>query len=195
VSVRDLTVARGGRSILDHVELDVAGGERVLVTGPNGAGKTTLLRALAERTGALLLPQTHDEVRTRVSVIDFFRARVPVYVDDAEALLDAYLFDADSWDAPLRTLSAGELRRLLLAVMVNSPARVLLLDEPTNYLDFDALDVVEEALRAFTGTLLMVTHDAYFARAVGYNRRWDVGGGQVRAVSGDLGQSGRLSPV
>jgi ATPase subunit of ABC transporter with duplicated ATPase domains len=179
VSVRDLTVARGGRTILDAVTLDVAGGDRILVTGPNGAGKTTLLRALAESTGGLLLPQTHDEVRTRVPVLDFFRSRVPVYIDDAEALLDAYLFDADTWDAPLRTLSAGELRRLLLAVMVNSPARVLLLDEPTNYLDFDSPDVVEEALRAFTGTLLMVTHDAYFARAVGYDRRWKVGGGRV----------------
>jgi ATPase subunit of ABC transporter with duplicated ATPase domains len=183
VSMRDLTVARGGRTILEDVTLDVAGGDRILVAGPNGAGKTTLLRALAERTGALLLPQTHDEVRTRVSVIDFFRSRVPVYVDDAEALLDAYLFDADSWDAPMRTLSAGELRRLLLAVMVNSPARVLLLDEPTNYLDFDSLDVVEEALRAFAGTLVMVTHDAYFAHAVGYGRRWDVGDRQVREVA------------
>jgi ATPase subunit of ABC transporter with duplicated ATPase domains len=112
-------------------------------------------------------------------VLDFFRSRVPVYVDEAEALLDAYLFDEDSWDAPLPTLSAGELRRLLLAVMVNSPGRLLLLDEPTNYLDVDSLEVVEEALRAFRGTLLMVTHDAYFARSVGYDRRWEVGAGGV----------------
>jgi ATPase subunit of ABC transporter with duplicated ATPase domains len=187
VSVRDLTVARGGRIILDHVALDVAGGDRILVTGPNGAGKTTLLQALAERTGASLLPQTHDQVRTRVSVIDFFRSRVPVYIDDAEALLDAYLFDADTWGAPLCTLSAGELRRLLLAVMVNSPAPVLLLDEPTNYLDFDSLDVIEAALRAFTGTLLMVTHDAYFARSVGYDRCWAVGDGQVREAAAVAG--------
>jgi ATPase subunit of ABC transporter with duplicated ATPase domains len=183
VSVRDLTVVHGGRRILDGVALDVCGGDRILVAGPNGAGKTTLLRALAERTGAVLLPQTHDEVRTPVPVIDFFRSRVPVYVDEAEALLDAYLFDEDRWGAPVRTLSAGELRRLLLAVMVNSPARVLLLDEPTNYLDFDSLDVIEEALRAFGGTLLMVTHDAYFARSVGYNRRWEIGGGRVLEAS------------
>ena len=63
----------------------------------------------------------------------------------------------------LRSLSAGELRRLLLAVIVNTDARVLLLDEPTNFLDFDALDVLEEALRAYRGTLVTVTHDAYFA--------------------------------
>ena len=63
--------------------------------------------------------------------------------------------------------------------MVNSPARVLLLDEPTNFLDFDALDVIEEALRAYRGTLLTVTHDRYFAAAVGHTRTWHVADGIV----------------
>jgi ATPase subunit of ABC transporter with duplicated ATPase domains len=125
LAVRGLTVRRGGRTILDHVDLDVRGGDRILIAGPNGAGKTSLLRELAAETGVALLPQTHDEVRAAVTV----------------------------------------------------------LDEPTNYLDFDSLDVVEEALRAYQGTLLMVTHDAYFARSVGYNRRWEVGGGQVLETS------------
>jgi ATPase subunit of ABC transporter with duplicated ATPase domains len=104
---------------------------------------------------------------------------VPIYVDEAEQTLDAYLFDAPFWSRPVRTLSAGELRRLLLATMVNSGAQVLLLDEPTNYLDFDSLDVVEEALREFQGTVLMVTHDRYFANAVGYTRHWRVADGSV----------------
>ncbi|GII21842.1 ABC-F family ATP-binding cassette domain-containing protein [Planosporangium mesophilum] len=179
LTVRGLTVRRGRRTILDDVDLDVRAGERILIAGPNGAGKTSLLRELAGLTGAVLLPQTHDDIRTGISVLDFFRSRVPVYIDDAEELLDAYLFDEEMWSAPLRTLSAGELRRLLLAVMVNSRSPVLLLDEPTNYLDFDSLDVVEEALRAYRGTLLAVTHDTYFARSVGFNRRWEVGGGRV----------------
>ncbi|BCJ69089.1 ABC-F family ATP-binding cassette domain-containing protein [Polymorphospora rubra] len=149
--VAGLTVERGGRTLLDRVDLDVRGGDRILVTGRNGAGKTTLLRALADAGPAAVavLPQTHDDLRVDVSVLDFFRSHVPVYVDDAERLLDGYLFGPDQWSVPLRTLSAGELRRLLLAVMVNSPARVLLLDEPTNYLDLDSLDVVEQALQAF----------------------------------------------
>jgi ATP-binding cassette subfamily F protein 3 len=102
-----------------------------------------------------------------------------MYVDDAEATLAGYLFDADQLDQPLATLSAGELRRLLLATMVNSGAEVLLLDEPTNFLDFDSLDVVEAALRAFTGTIVMVTHDRYFARAVGCTRRLVLHDGHV----------------
>ena len=189
LNARGLSAKRGGRILFDGLDLEVHAGERILVTGPNGAGKTTLLGMLAGEadpdTGAVVfggevgvLPQTHDTLRTGTSVFEYFRSRVPVYAEDAERLLDAYLFGPDQWAARLRDLSAGELRRLLLAVLVNSPSRILVLDEPTNYLDFDALDVVEEALRAYRGTLLMVTHDRYFADRVGVTRRWQIADGR-----------------
>lgn len=154
-------------------------GDRVWVTGRNGSGKTTLLRSLAG-AGTVTLPQTADELPRDVSVVDFFRSRVPVYAEDAERLLAGHQFDEEQWPALLSTLSAGELRRLVLAVMVNSPERVLLLDEPTNFLDFDALDVLEEALRRYRGTVLVVTHDRLFAEAVGLSRVWHVVDGKVR---------------
>ncbi|MFI7601806.1 ABC-F family ATP-binding cassette domain-containing protein [Actinoplanes sp. NPDC049681] len=181
IEVRDLTVKLGGRTVLDGVDLAVRRGDRILITGRNGAGKTTLLRALQQEAAVpvAVLPQTDDGLRTRTTVLHYFRSRVPVYAEDAERLLAAHQFGADQWDASLRSLSAGELRRLLLAVMVNSPARVLLLDEPTNFLDFDALDVVEEALRAYRGTLVTVTHDRYFAGAAGHTRTWHVADGHV----------------
>ncbi|AGL17497.1 ABC-F family ATP-binding cassette domain-containing protein [Actinoplanes sp. N902-109] len=151
-------------------------GDRILITGRNGSGKTTLLRRLAAGAGepVAVLPQTDEGLRTAVTVLDYFRSQVPVYAEDAERLLAAHQFDAEQWGASLRSLSAGELRRLLLAVMVNSPARVLLLDEPTNYLDFDALDTLEAALRAYRGTLVVVTHDRYFAAAIGTGITWHV---------------------
>ncbi|WP_433717068.1 ABC-F family ATP-binding cassette domain-containing protein [Actinoplanes sp. CA-051413] len=182
LAVHDLTVKLGDRTLLDGVDLDVRRGDRILITGRNGAGKTTLLRAIAEHTEVELavLPQTSDGLRTGTTVLDFFRSRVPVYAEDAERLLAGHQFGPDQWGASLRSLSAGELRRLLLAVMVNSPARILLLDEPTNFLDFDALEVIEQALRAYRGTLLTVTHDRYFAGAVGHTRTWHVADGQVR---------------
>ena len=191
MTARGLTVKLGARRILDDVDLDVRG--RILVTGPNGAGKTTLLRVLSGRlppdAGTVttthqvaVLPQTHDDLRgDDRSVLAYFRSRVPVYVDDAESLLAAHLFGPDEWDRRLRDLSAGELRRLLLAVIVNTGAEILFLDEPTNYLDFEAIDVVEEALRAYHGTLVMITHDAYFARNVGFDQRWEMTTGHITA--------------
>jgi ATPase subunit of ABC transporter with duplicated ATPase domains len=157
-------------------QFTVRRGDRILITGRNGAGKTTLLRDLqaAASVPVAVLPQTDEGLRTPVTVLDHFRSQVPVYAEDAERLLRAHQFDADQWGASLRSLSAGELRRLLLAVMVNSPARVLLLDEPTNYLDFDALDVLEAALRAYRGTLVVATHDRYFADAIGTTGTWHV---------------------
>jgi ATPase subunit of ABC transporter with duplicated ATPase domains len=178
LAVHGLTVEVGGRVLLDDVHLTVNAGDRVLITGRNGAGKTTLLRALQSPETAVL-PQTDDGLRTGVPVMEFFRSRVPVYVDDAERLLAGHQFGPEEWDAPMRSLSAGEVRRLLLAVLVNSPQRVLLLDEPTNFLDFEALDVVEEALRRYRGTLVVVTHDRVFAEAIGCTRMWHVADGKV----------------
>ncbi len=180
IKVADLVV--GDR--LRVPDLAVHAGDRVLVTGRNGAGKTTLLRALAVHLGrgggtgpgASCCRRRTTACGCPRPVLEFFRSQVPMYADEAEATLAGYLFDAGQQAQPLGTLSAGELRRLLLAAMVNSGAQILLLDEPTNYLDFDALDVVEQALREFRGTLVMVTHDRYFAASVGYTHRWSVSG-------------------
>jgi ATPase subunit of ABC transporter with duplicated ATPase domains len=190
VSARGLSVCLGGRQLLRDVDLDLLPSDRVLVSGPNGAGKTTLLRALAGELapaagrvdaalGPAVLSQRHDNLPATMPVLDFLRARVALYADDAEQLLTAYQFGPEQWGAQLRTLSQGEVRRLLLAVLVNSGSPVLMLDEPTHYLDFDSLDVVEEALRAYPGTLVMVTHDWYFAERVGYTRHWRISDGLV----------------
>ena len=178
-----LRLKLGGRELFGGEDFTVRGGDRVLLSGRNGSGKTSLLRVLAGElppdggevtrlAEVAVLPQVHDGLRTAVTVMEYFRSQVPVYVDEAEALLDRYLFPESTWDTALRTLSAGELRRLVLAVIVNRGAGILLLDEPTNYLDFDSLDVIEEAVRAYGGSLIMVTHDEVFASRVGITTRW-----------------------
>ena len=181
LQAENLEVTAGSRTLLKIPSLEIRTGDRVLITGPNGAGKSSLLRELAARLPeAGVLPQTHDHLRLDTSVIDYFRSKVPIYPEDAEQILTGYLFPEDQWTAALHTLSAGELRRLLLAIVVNQGARVLLLDEPTNYLDFDSLDVIERALTAFTGTIVAVTHDRYFADAIGFKTRWHVAEGRLR---------------
>ncbi|WP_211244496.1 ABC-F family ATP-binding cassette domain-containing protein [Actinospica robiniae] len=180
--VKQLPVMAGDRTLFELADLEIKPGARILISGPNGAGKSSLLAALAARAepGAVaVLPQTHDGLRLETSVIDYFRSRVPVYPEDAEQILTGYLFGEEQWEAPLRALSAGELRRLLLAVAVNEGAPILMLDEPTNYLDFDSLDVVERAVRAFTGTVLVVSHDRYFAQAAGLSQEWVVRAGEL----------------
>jgi ATPase subunit of ABC transporter with duplicated ATPase domains len=200
-----VTVRAGERVLMTDVNLRVGPRERIVLTGANGSGKTSLLRVLAgqgepspscgqpsagrvDRAGVVaLLPQTHDELRLATSVLDFFRSRVPVYIDEAEVLLRAYQFDDDVHPRPLGSLSAGEIRRLLLATIVNSDADLLLLDEPTNFLDFDAMDVVEEALRVYDGAVLVVTHDAYLPKAIGCERHLRLADGRLTDAAAMVG--------
>jgi ATPase subunit of ABC transporter with duplicated ATPase domains len=188
--VSGVRLEMGGRTVLDGVDLALRGRDRVVVTGVNGGGKSTLLRALL---GDLLpakgdvglharigyLPQLHDGLPLSETPLSYLRGRLPLYEEDAERLLDAFLFDADVWRRPLHRFSPGEIRRLLLACLVNSGAELLLLDEPTNHLDFDSLDVLEEALRAFEGTVVVVTHDEYLASRLNATHRWHVQDGAV----------------
>ena len=115
--------------------------------------------------------------------LDFFRSRAPMYVEEAEQVLEAFLFDGVDRQRPLGQLSPGQVRRLLIATMVNRPSRLLVLDEPTNHLDFDSLDVVEEALSGYRGALLVVSHDEELAGRIGLTQRWRRGGGRLESAA------------
>jgi ATPase subunit of ABC transporter with duplicated ATPase domains len=191
-------VELGGRAILEGADLVVRGRDRVAVVGENGAGKTTLLSLLAgerspnrgrcEVDAALaVLPQSHHALPLGRAVLDFYRSRVVAYEDDARAFLGHFLFEQDQLHRPIGGLSPGERSRLLIAVLVSSGAELLLLDEPTNHFDFDSMDVVEEALRQFRGTIVAVTHDREFVSAIGCTRMVEVRGG--RLVEADPGQT------
>jgi ATPase subunit of ABC transporter with duplicated ATPase domains len=184
----ELVADRGAGRLWQPFSAEVRGGERVLVTGQNGTGKSTLLEVVrgrldpasgtAERTVKFgLLPQTHDRLPKRIRVIDYLRRLVPLYEADAERLLESYLFDPEQYRRPLGTLSAGETRRLLIAALVNSGAGLLLLDEPTNYLDFESLEVLEQALEAFRGTVIAVSHDVRFGESLRPSQHWHLSSG------------------
>jgi ATP-binding cassette subfamily F protein 3 len=167
-------------TLLDDVDLWLERGEHVSLVGPNGTGKTTLIEALAGRRelGAGKLRQGHnvqvaylsqhtDELDESGSVLGAVQAASGLTPNKARALLGRFLFSGEQAEKPVKGLSGGERRRLALAVLVNSGANVLILDEPTNHLDLESREALEDALGAFAGSLILVSHDRALLDAVG----------------------------
>jgi ATP-binding cassette subfamily F protein 3 len=176
----DGRLAAGGKLLLDGAELWLERGEHVSLVGPNGAGKTTLIEALTGsgglergklRTGHNVklgfLSQHGDELPAGRTVLEAAQAATKLTPNKARALLGRFLFSGEEAEKPLDELSGGERRRLSLAILVASGANVLVLDEPTNHLDLESREALEQALRAFEGSVLLVSHDRALLDAVG----------------------------
>jgi len=187
--------------LLENAELWLERGEHVSLVGPNGAGKTTLIdtlagvRPLAEgrlSTGHNVkighLSQHADELsrgdggRAR-TVVEACGIHTGLPPQKARALLGRFLFSGEEAEKPLEGLSGGERRRLSLAILVASGANVLILDEPTNHLDLESREALEDALLAFEGALLLVSHDRALLEAVG-TRTVAVLDGTLRSYDG-----------
>ena len=169
-----------GRQIVADFSTSIIRGDKLGLIGPNGAGKTTLLRLLlgelapqagTVRTGTNLAVRYFDQLRDQLDPeqpviaqinggndtveIDGHRRHVIGYLQD-------FLFEPERSQLPVKFLSGGERNRLLLAKLFAQPANVLVLDEPTNDLDLETLELLEEKLVAFRGTVLVVSHDREF---------------------------------
>ncbi len=194
--------ARAGEPLvlLEHAELWLERGEHVSLVGPNGSGKTTLIETLAERRGLAAgrlsrghnvqvgyLSQHADELGAGgppgQSVLEAAQRATGLTPNKARALLGGFLFSGEEAEKPLAGLSGGERRRLSLAVLVSSGANVLILDEPTNHLDIESREALEDALRAFQGAVLLVSHDRALLDAVG-TRTVAVEGRSLRSYTG-----------
>ncbi len=187
-------------TLLEHAELWLERGEHVSLVGPNGSGKTTLIETLAGQrplaAGKLgtghnvkvgYLSQHADELGAGgspgQSVLDAAQRATGLTPNKARALLGQFLFSGEEAEKPLAGLSGGERRRLSLAVLVHSGANVLILDEPTNHLDIESREALEDALRAFQGAVLLVSHDRALLDAVG-TRTVAVEGRALRSYEG-----------
>ena len=205
--VLDLTggrVAVPGRTLIEDGELWLERGEHVSLVGPNGAGKTTLIEALAGRreldggklrTGHNVqlgyLSQHAEELGARGTVLEAAQRATGLTPNKARALLGRFLFSGPEAEKPLDGLSGGERRRLSLAILVASGANVLILDEPTNHLDIDASEALEDALSAFGGTVLLVSHDRALLDAVG-TRTFAIEDGTLRSYQGGWAEYSRV---
>jgi ATPase subunit of ABC transporter with duplicated ATPase domains len=200
---RRLVAALRGVSVhgvFADVDLTLHGGDRVALVGPNGSGKSTLLHLLAGRVAAdagevdvrgamRLLPQVGvvDPPRDTaarppaagLALLDWFRAQTALPEADARTLLAHYRLGSEAIARPLGRLSPGERARVHVAAIVAAGAELILLDEPTNHLDFDTLEVIEAALRAYRGTLVIASHDRALIEAVGCERVVEVRDGRV----------------
>ncbi len=184
----DGAVCRRGSFTLGPLDLEIAWQERVAIVGPNGSGKTTLLRALlgldplAEGrrwVGPGVTIGTMDQARAAfadaVPLLDSFIAVSGLDQTEARSLLAKFALGADHVGRPAGALSPGERSRAELASLMAAGVNCLVLDEPTNHLDLAAIEQLEQALDAFTGTLIVVSHDRRFLDAVHTDRAIAVG--------------------
>jgi len=193
-----------GKVLLDQAELWLERGEHVSLVGANGSGKTTLLHALVGEApladGKLrrghnvtigYLAQHAEAIGTTGTVLEACQRATRLTPNKARALLGRFLFSGEEAEKPVAGLSGGERQRLSLAILVQSGANVLVLDEPTNHLDLDAREALEDALRDFPGSLLLVSHDRALLDAVG-TRTVAVEDGTLRSYVGGWPEYARV---
>ena len=185
------------RTLFEDVHVELRQGDRVALVGPNGAGKTTFLRLLlgesgsddpaAEvRTGARVRLGYYDQDLHGVDPDATLMEEMIRLVGDVEAhnLLGRFLFPFDAQYKRVRDLSGGERARLALLKLTLGRYNLLILDEPTNHLDVEMIEALEAALRAYEGTLLLVSHDRRFLEAL-VSSVWEVRDGRFEAFEGD----------
>jgi ATP-binding cassette subfamily F protein 3 len=202
LELKGLTKNYGAVQVFRDLDLVLSRGEKIALVGVNGAGKSTLCRLLV----GVEAPSSGEALRGHNVTVDYFAQEADFHLDpkltvleqlEAESgsapqsglrsLLGAFLFSGDDVFKRVSVLSGGEKSRLALAKMLLRPSNFLILDEPTNHLDMASQEVLLEALRAYEGTLLLVSHDRYFLDRL-VNRVLELEDGVLKDWAGNLSE-------
>ena len=202
--LQDVSLSFGDKCIVDKLNTTILRGDKIGLIGPNGAGKTTLLKLIL---GALEPDSGHIQRGANLQVAYFDQMRAALDLDatledfispgsewieigsrrqHVKSYLGDFLFSPARAASPVRSLSGGERNRLLLARLFARPANVLVLDEPTNDLDIDTLELLEELLQGYEGTVFLVSHDRAFLDIVVTSTLVWEGPGQWREYEGGV---------
>ncbi|MEL6158218.1 MAG: ABC-F family ATP-binding cassette domain-containing protein [Cyanobacteria bacterium J06623_5] len=200
VTIGDMTHSYGDKILFLGASLEVERGDRIAFVGPNGAGKSTLLRLITglekpdDGTVQIgshnVIPSYFEQNQAEAldlskSVLETIHDEVPDWKnEEVRTLLGRFLFSGDAAFKQVEALSGGEKARLALAKMLLQPANLLILDEPTNHLDIPAKEMLENALKTYDGTALIVSHDRYFVTQVA-NKIVEIRDGELRLYQGD----------
>ena len=199
VICEDVRKAYGAHVVFDHVNLTIKRGEKVAFVGKNGEGKSTLVKCIMGEIpfdGHLKIghniqigyfaqnqAQLLDEELTVFQTIDnVAKGEIRLRIND---ILGAFMFGGEASDKKVKVLSGGERSRLAMIRLLLEPVNLLILDEPTNHLDMASKDVLKEAIKAFDGTAIVVSHDREFLDGL-VTKVYEFGGGKVREHLGGI---------
>ena len=180
VEAKNVSFSYGQKTLIRDLSFLVRKNERVMFLGPNGCGKSTLMKLinslLAPNAGSITLgynikigyyDQENRGLSQSKTVFEEMRDEYPEKKDlELRSALALFLFGAEDIDKPISTLSGGERARLTLAKLILKKVNLLIMDEPTNHLDIGSCDALENALLAFDGTIIAVSHDRYFINRI-----------------------------
>lgn len=199
VEIEHLTKAYGDHVVLNDIEMQIHRGEKVAFVGKNGEGKSTMVKCIMqeiEHSGKMKLghgvkigyfaqnqASLLDENLTVFDTIDYVaQGDIRTKIRD---ILGAFMFGGEASDKKVKVLSGGERSRLAMIKLLLEPVNLLILDEPTNHLDMRSKDVLKEAIQAFDGTVILVSHDRDFLDGL-VTKVYEFGGGKVKTHLGGI---------